>query len=329
MADEKQPGAAGAPSATPAPTEKPKPKPNPVRTIVLVVIAGLIAFFIWRNATKKEGYTGGNVVTTGTIEAVHVQLSFKVGGRIADVGVVEGAQVRPGDLVASLETQDLDVAVSTARASLEASRAALAEARANRARASQDLARQLELIKSDATTQQQVDNARTAVQVATAQVRAREAQIAQQESAVKQADLNRSYADLRAADPGQVSEKVHEPGEMVMMGTPVVTLAQLDTVKVNAAVDETRVGAIRPGDVVHVRVYTFDRRWFDGIVSDIQPAGDFATRKDWGAQRRDIRTFTVTARLPNPEHLLKDGMTAEVTIVPHGTAKPLAEARQP
>ena len=114
---------------------------------------------------------------------------------------------------------------------------------------------------------------------------------------------------------------------MVMAGTPVVTLAQLDTVKVHAAVDETRVGAVRAGDKVSVRVYTFDRKRFDGEVIDIQPAGDFATRKDWGAQRRDIRTFTVTARVPNREHLLKDGMTAEVTILIDPQVKRTAEAK--
>ncbi|MGH7681995.1 MAG: hypothetical protein ACRENN_08420, partial [Candidatus Eiseniibacteriota bacterium] len=60
---------------------------------------------------------------------------------------------------------------------------------------------------------------------------------------------------------------------------------------------------------------------FEGQVTDIQPAGDFATRKDWGAQRRDIRTFSVTARVPNPERLLKDGMTADVTILPSGSVR--------
>jgi multidrug efflux pump subunit AcrA (membrane-fusion protein) len=76
------------------------------------------------------------------------------------------------------------------------------------------------------------------------------------------------------------------------------------------------VGAVRPGDHVRVKIYTFDQKVFDGVVTDVQPAGDFATRKDWGAQRRDIRTFTVTAEIPNPDHFLKDGMTAEVTIRP-------------
>jgi multidrug resistance efflux pump len=199
----------------------------------------------------------------------------------------------------------------------------LGQARANRDRAARDLERQLELLQSDATTAQQVDDARATDRVTEAQVRAATAQVHQAEGALRQAELQRSYAELAAADAGQVSEKIHQSGEMVMVGTPIVALAQVDTVKVRAAVDETRVGAIRPGDAVRVRVYTFDRRW----VTDIQPAGDFATRKDWGAQRRDIRTFTVTARIPNPEHLLKDGMTAEVTIHVRQSGKPVAGVR--
>jgi RND family efflux transporter MFP subunit len=297
---------------------------------VLLLVIGGIAFATWRYSHRREGYQGGDITTTGTIEAVHVQLSFKVPGRLAEVDVVEGARVMPGQVVARLDAQDLDGAVMSARANLEAARAALAEAQAGQAHNARDLDRQLELLHRDVGTQQAVDDARAAAAASVAQVRARQAQIMQAESALHQAQLQRSYADLRAASAGQVSEKVHEPGEMVLVGTPVVTLVQVDTVKVRAAVDETQVGAIRPGDGVRVKVYTFDQRWFGGVVTDVQPVGEFATRKDWGAQRRDIRTFTVTARLPNPDHLLKDGMTADVTILvrPTGAPRPLAEAQR-
>ena len=299
--------------------KKPRSRAALIRPIALLVVVGGAGFLVWRNATRSEGYTGGDVVTTGTVEAVHVQLSFKVAGRLADVPVVEGTTIQPGELVSRLEPQDLDVQVGTARATLEAARAAVAQARANRDKAARDLARQQELLRSDATTPQLLDAVKAEANVAAAQVRA--------QSAVAQAELQRSYAELRAPSAGQVAEKIHQPGEMVMAGTPVVTLAQLDTVKVHAAVDETRVGAVRAGDKVSVRVYTFDRKRFDGEVIDIQPAGDFATRKDWGAQRRDIRTFTVTARVPNREHLLKDGMTAEVTILIDPQVKRTAEAK--
>ena len=319
-----------APAVAPAPAAKSKRRGAAIRPIVLLLVIGGIAFATWRYTHRREGYQGGDITTTGTIEAVHVQLSFKVPGRLAEVDVVEGARVMPGQVVARLDAQDLDGAVMSARANLEAARAALAEAQAGQAHNARDLDRQLELLHRDVGTQQAVDDARAAAAASVAQVRARQAQIMQAESALHQAQLQRSYADLRAASAGQVSEKVHEPGEMVLVGTPVVTLVQVDTVKVRAAVDETQVGAIRPGDGVRVKVYTFDQRWFGGVVTDVQPVGEFATRKDWGAQRRDIRTFTVTARLPNPDHLLKDGMTADVTILvrPTGAPRPLAEAQR-
>jgi multidrug resistance efflux pump len=189
-----------------------------------------------------------------------------------------------------------------------------------------DLARQRELLAADATTQQAYDAVRSAAQVGAAQVESGVAQVHQAESALAQAKLQRSYADLRSSDAGQVSQRIHLPGEIVIAGAPVMTISHVDTVKVLAPVDETRVGAVRVGDRVRVKVYTFDRRSFEGHVINVQPAGDFATQKDWGAQRRDIRTFTVTARLPNPEHLLKDGMTAEVTIAVTPSA-PLSETR--
>jgi HlyD family secretion protein len=298
-----------------------------LRPLILLIVAGGIGFVVWRNATRSEGYTGGDVVTTGTIEAVHVDLGFKIPGRIADVPVSEGTDVSAGEIVARLEPEDLDGQIHIARADLEAARAALAQARAARDQAALDLKRQYELMKVDGTTQQALDAARTDDEMSVAKVEAAAAQVHRSEIAVGQAMLQRSYADLRAPEAGEVSVKIHRPGEMVLAGTPVVTVAEMDTVKVHAAVDETRVGAIRTGDTVRVKVYTFDHLVFEGRVTDVQPIGDFATRKDWGAQRRDIRTFTVTGRVPNPQHLLKDGMTAEVTIVVDPSVRTLAERK--
>ena len=122
--------------------EKPKGRAAKLRSILLLVAVGLIGFFVWRHYTHREGYTGGDVTTTGTVEAVHVDLGFKVPGRIAEIDVTEGDDVRPGQLVGRLETQDLDGEVMAARAGLEAAKAALAQARANHQKSVRDLARQ-------------------------------------------------------------------------------------------------------------------------------------------------------------------------------------------
>jgi RND family efflux transporter MFP subunit len=299
-----------------------------IRPAVLLLTLAVIAFFVWRYYTRREDYRGGNVQTTGTIEAVQVQLGFQVGGRIAEVPVSEGDRVGVGQTVAKLDPQDFIVAVGSARAAIASARASVAQARASRDRARLELSRIRELLGKGFATAQQMDTVLAASRIAEAQVRAAEAQVRQAESALAQAELQLSYAVLRAPERGEVLERVHLPGEIVTAGTPVVTIAHTDTVKVHAPVDETRVGAVRPGDRVVVRVYTFDRRSFPGTVTDIAPAGEFATRKDWGAQRRDIRTFTVTANIPNPEHLLKDGMTAEVTIEVSRSVQSEARARR-
>jgi len=298
----------------PDPSVKRRSPPAWIRPVVLLLILSTVGYSIWKYATRREDYRGGDIQTTGTIEAVQVQLGFRVAGRIAEVAVMEGAKVTPGQRVATLETQDLMVAVQSARASIAQAKAAVAQATANRNRNRLELERARLLLSKGFVTPQAVDTMLAASKVSDAQVLAAEAQVRQAESSLAQAMLQLSYAVLKAPEGGEVLERVHLPGEIVAAGVPVVTVAHTDTVKVHAAVDETRVGAVRPGDRVTLRVYTFDKRTFTGIVTDIAPAGAFATRKDWGARRRDIRTFTVTAQVPNPEYLLKDGMTAEVTI---------------
>jgi RND family efflux transporter MFP subunit len=305
--------------------KKKPPVARIIRPIVFLLVIIGIAYAVWAYKHRNEGYKGGDISTTGTVEAVSVDLGFKVAGRIADVPVSEGDRVAPGQVVARLETQDLDLAVQSAKTSQLAAQASMMSAQATRTKAARDWSRQKTLIKSDATTQQQVDAAKAASDLAIAQVAAANAELAQAQATLGQAQLQRSYAYLYAPQSGQILEKIHRPGEMAMVGTAVVSIADLDTVKVHAAVDETQVGAVRVGDHVTVRVYSFDKHTFDGVVSDIRAQGDFATRKDWGARRRDIRTFTVTAHVLNPDHLLKDGMTADVTIhvapqVAHETA---------
>ncbi len=286
-----------------------------IRPIVLLLVLSAIGYFTWSYYHRREDYRGGDVETTGTVEAVQEQLGFQVGGKIAEVLVSEGDRVEAGQVVARLDPEDLEVAARSTRAAVASARASVAQAQAARDRDRLELTRVRELFSKGYATAEQLDAALASSRVSDAQVLATEAQVRQAESAQAQAELQLSYAVLRAPAGGDVSERIHLPGEIVTATTPVLTIAQTDTVKVHAAVDETKVGAVRTGNRVMVHVYTFDRRTFPGVVTDIVPAGEFATRKDWGAQRRDIRTFTVTADVPNLEHLLKDGMTAEVRIV--------------
>src|SRR5690242_6989768 len=214
-----------------------------IRPAVMLLVLATGAFFVWKYATRREDYRGGNVETTGTTEAVQVQLGFRVGGRIAGVSVSEGDRVQGGQIVATLETQDLDAVVESARAAVASAQASVAQAQATRNRIRLELERGRLLLSKGYMASQAMDTILAASKVSEAQVLAAQAQVRQAESSLAQAELQRSYAVLRAPEGGEVLERVHLPGEIVAAGVPVVSIAHTDTVKVHAAVDETRVGA--------------------------------------------------------------------------------------
>src|SRR5262249_46479188 len=114
--------------------EKRSHRPAAIRPFILLVLILGIGFAIWKYVTRREDYRGGDIQTTGTVEAVQVQLGFQVAGRIADVPVVEGDRVQPGQVVGRLQSEDLEVQVRMMGAALESARASLAQARANRDR---------------------------------------------------------------------------------------------------------------------------------------------------------------------------------------------------
>src|SRR5262245_15183756 len=201
--DSPVPAGAAAPARAPATASAPAPEPGPrarsaalklIRPLVLLLVVGGISFAYWSYKHRNEGYRGGDIVTTGTVEAVSTDLGFKVAGRIADVPVSEGDRVTPGKLVARLETQDLDVAQQAAETAVLNARAGLMSAQATRGKNVRDLARQRSLIASDATTQQQVDAAKAAAEVSAAQVVSAQAQLKQAQTSLEQARLQRSYA---------------------------------------------------------------------------------------------------------------------------------------
>jgi multidrug efflux pump subunit AcrA (membrane-fusion protein) len=130
-----------------------------VRASILFVVLGAVAFISWRYAHRSEGYTGGDVTATGTVEAVHLQLAFKVPGQIADMPVNEGDYVRAGQIVAGLEPRDFDVQINSARAALETARASVVQAAATREKNARDLERKQLLTNQGYGTPQQLDAA--------------------------------------------------------------------------------------------------------------------------------------------------------------------------
>lgn len=176
------------------------------------------------------------------------ELSFKIGGLVADVSVRVGDRVERGRVLAKLRTDEIDAQVAQARSGV--------------AKAQRDLERLESLAAGRVATLENVQDARSALDVAAATLRI--------------AEFNREHAVIVAPDDGFVLRRRAEPGEVAAPGAPILGFAaERGGWMVRAALAEREFAQVAPGDPVLV---TAAGQTMPGKVVQIGEASDPATR---------------------------------------------------
>lgn len=217
-----------------------------------------------------------------TIEAVgnalaneQVTLAAPVTERIVRLGFDDGAFVRRGQVIAVLAQGQES--------------AQLAEAQARSREAGQQLRRLETLKRRGFATQSSLD-----AQIASAA--AARAQAAEAQASIGERVITAPFS-------GWVSLRNISPGAVVNSGTEIATISDIGTIKLDFAVPETALSAIRPGLTIDARSAAWPGQPFRGQIASIDPVVDPNTR-----------AVMVRARLPNPDGRLKPGMLLNVSI---------------
>jgi HlyD family secretion protein len=153
---------------------------------------------------------------------------------------------------------------------------------------------------------------------------------AQEENAIaqlKEAEVRLGYTKIYAPVTGTVLVRAAREGEVVSAGQAIVTVVDFSDTWVFAAIPETDADHIGIGDTLRVRLP--GGTVIPGKVFYKAAEADFATQRDVGRRKRDIRTIALKVRLENPKGAYVPGMTAEVLVSPEqlkGTAAGTAEA---
>lgn len=238
---------------------------------------------------------------TGTVRArVTTVLSARLMGYLREVRVQAGDSVKAGQVVAIIESQEIDTSLRQAQAAASEARSAMPEVdnAITAARAQQELARATHarmktLFDQKSITPQEFDEVSAKLRMADANVRMAEAKKSQLEQKINQADeavaqirIQKSYAEVKAPFAGVVIERKAEPGMLASPGAPIAVIEQAGSYRLEAAVDESRLGTFRQGMKTAVQLDAFGRS-LSGVVSEIVPTLDPGSR-----------TFTVKIDLP-------------------------------
>lgn len=142
-----------------------------------------------------------------------------------------------------------------------------------------------------------------------------QAHVSQAEAALGMLQIQMEKMTLYSPLSGLVSNRSIHVGETASPGATLMTVANLDEVKLTVYIPENRYGRIQLGQSVTVEVDSFPRKAFQGEVTYIASQAEFTPRNVQTKEERVNTVFAVKILIPNPDHDLKPGMPADATIV--------------
>lgn len=255
-----------------------------------------------REATPVSPQRGvaaeGRVVTYPGAE---VRVAAERGGRLLSVRVVEGQKVQKGELLAEIDSEELQAALTEAKA-----RVTEAEAQARLAELTLD--RRSRLREESVASVHEVDEARRDLETA----RARR-DTAQAEAERYQAQLRKSR--VLAPIAGTVTTRHADAGETIAVGGPIATLADLDRLRVEGEADEADTSALAVGASVEITAGGYPGS-FKGQIEEVADSVTLRRLKPQDPSRpTDTRIVTVKVAFAEKTPL-KLGTTVELKIEP-------------
>ncbi len=278
-------------------------KGKTIAALAVAVAAGLGIRQFLAGPQLPKGFAQGN----GRIEATSVDIVPKVTARIAEVLAKEGDMVKKGDLLAKLDTKELDAQLRQARAQvLQAkqeknyAKAVVAQRRSELALNQKTLARAKSLYTNESISLNQLQESETAVETAKATLSAAETQVVKADASIlaasAQADAIAATveeSELFSPIDGRVLYRTVEPGEVVAGGSPIMTVLDLTDVYMTIFLPTGRAGLVAIGAEARILLDAAPDWPVPAKVSFVEPRAQFTPKQVETQSEREKLMFKV------------------------------------
>lgn len=322
-------------------------KSNIVLLIPLVIAVIAISVLVVKAVSPEEN------IISGIVEVSQVDVASKIPGRIDSVYVNEGDLVHKGQIIARLESKEMDAKLEQARGVMEAARSKMSMAHNgarpeektaterlySQSQAQYELAEKTwkriqSLFKDGVISTQEKDQVEFQYRAAKEQMEAAKAkldlvfkgarveEISGAEALYYQAQntFNEAMAyhqELNLVSPinGEISKKISDPGEIVAAGYPLFTIMNPRDTWVVVQLREDQMNSVKKGSLFYGKVPALGNQKFQFEVSYISPMAEFATWKPTNQKGDfDLKTFEIHLRSKAPIDGLRAGMTVNILI---------------
>jgi HlyD family secretion protein len=302
-----------APEATHAVIEHHPPSRRGVwarRLALLALIGGGIGAVVWQ-AHRVPAIPAYIVYGNGRLEADPIDIAAKFAGRIAELRVDEGAKVVAGQVLAVMDTRDLQQTLKKGEAQIEQAQKAVEEARANldNARTSSLLAEQqidrtAKLVKNGFATRELYDQRNQALDAARLAQRAAEQRVAFAEKALNAAEHDAELTRVNIADntlvaprDGRIEYRVANVGEVLPAGGKVFTMLDTAYVYMDVYLPTLQADKVKIGAEARILLDAYPDRPIPAKVSFLAAQAQFTPKMVETRDDRDRMMFRVRVKI--------------------------------
>jgi HlyD family secretion protein len=321
------------------------------RILIGIVLAIVLVAALATKGFGLFGHGDDKLRLYGNVDIREVDMAFRVPGRITAMAVEEGAKVKQGQLLATLDTATLDAKIHQNDADVAQAEAQLAKLRngnrpqdiaqaqarvaaaeADFAKATADYVRRRPLVVPGAISGEVWAQTQTARDSATARLAEARQALSLSKAGARAEDINAANASLNAAEAtrksaatdlgdarlvaaeaGTIVTRAQEPGAIVQGGQTVLTVSIDRPVRVRAYIAEGDLSRINPGMQVLVTA-DGNNRTYHGTIGYISPRAEFTPKT---VETQDLRTdlvYRLRIIVTDPDDALRQGQPVTVGV---------------
>jgi HlyD family secretion protein len=276
---------------------------------VALLIAGGGSYYWWKQAHPPlpVGISFGN----GRIEADEIDIATKYAGRVAELLTDIGDMVTPGQILARMDTRDLQQSLSKSEAQGRQAQHAVDEAQANlvqqqtqKTLAEQEMARTRALLKNGWTTQEIADQRQQQLNAATAALAAARERITQAQHALEAAQHDAGFYRVQIADntlvapkAGRIQYRLTNIGEVLPAGGKVFTMLDLTYVYMDIYLPTLEAGKVKVGADARIVLDAYPDHPIPAKVSFVASQAQFTPKTVETQTERDKLMFRIRVRI--------------------------------
>jgi HlyD family secretion protein len=280
-----------------------------IAIFAILFVAGGAGFYWWKHSQSQlpVGISWGN----GRLEADEIDIDTKFAGRIAELHADVGDMVTTGQVVARMDTRDLQQSLRKAQAQVKQAQRAIDEANANleqqrtqQTLAAQELDRTQGLLKSGFATRELFDQRKQALDGANAGLRAATERVAQAEHGLEASEhdvglytVNINDNDLVATRDGRIQYRIANIGEVLPAGGKVFTMLDISYVYMDVYLPTPEAGKIKVGTDARILLDAYPNAPIPAKVSFIASQAQFTPKTVETQSERDKLMFRIRVRI--------------------------------